>query len=181
LNRFGIFAITLATKTKLVEVVKAMIAKGADINAESREMDPNFGQFVNGFTPLTIAAMMDDLPMVKTLVEAGAKISEGVHGINYNWKTNCVQRVKNKNAMFFALERANADMVNVLLDSGFEFKKGVTINQLKQSRSTTLTMGNSKVTTTTSNCLKDGTCIPSKYAKKPGLDELSKLLKQKGF
>jgi ankyrin repeat protein len=174
-------AITLATKTGQTEVVKAMLAKGADVNAESREMDHNFGQFVNGYTPLTIAAMMDDLPMVKTLIEAGAKIGEGVHGVNFNWKTNCVQRVKNKNAMFFALERANADMVNVLIDSGFDFKQGITINQLKQTHTSTVTMGKWKVTTTTSNCLSDGTYMPSKYAKKLELKELSELLKKKGF
>ncbi len=174
-------AITLAAKTGLVEVVKAMVAKGADINAESREMDPNFGQFVNGFTPLTIAAMMDDLPMVKALIELGAKIKEGVHGVNFNWKTHCVQRVKNKNAIFFALERANTEMVNALLNSGFDFKKGVKINQLKQSSYSSVTVGQWKYTTKSESCLSDGTYKPSKYAKKLGLKELSKVLDKKGF
>ncbi|MEK6616893.1 MAG: hypothetical protein AABZ32_12445 [Bacteroidota bacterium] len=52
-----------------------------------------------------------------------------------------------------------------------------TINQLKQSSTTTGTY----IITTTTTCLNDGEYTPSKYAKESGLKDIQEYLKSKGL
>jgi len=161
-----------------VEVVKAMVEKGANINVEDKMYDKQAQQYVNGFTPLTAAAMNDKLDIVQYLIEAGAKASDGVHGFSYSMATKCATRVKNKTAIFFAIDNNNLEMVKLIHEKGAFTGKPVTINQLKQT--STSDFGTYAVTTTT--CFKDGDYSPSAYAGNIGVSgEVKAYLKSAGL
>jgi ankyrin repeat protein len=156
------------------EVVKAMVEKGANVNVEDKMYDKQAQQYVNGFTPLTAAAMNNKLEVVQYLLEAGAKTGEGVHGFSYSLATKCATRVKNKTAIFFAIDNNNLEMLKLLHQKGAYNGKPVTINQLKQSQ--TSDFGSYTVTTT--SCFTDGDYSPSAYAGKIGASgEVSSYLK----
>jgi ankyrin repeat protein len=167
-----------ATLCGFVEVVKAMVEKGANINVEDKMFDKKAQQYVNGFTPLTAAAMNDKLDVVQYLLEAGAKAGEGVHGFSYSLATKCATRVKNKTAIFFAIDNNNLEMVKLIQEKGAYNGKPVTINQLKQS--STSDFGSYSVTTT--SCFKDGDYSPSAYAGNIGASgEVNTYLKSSGL
>ncbi len=156
-SKFG-KALLIAARTGMVDVVKAMIARGADVNTEARGWDENAMQPVDGLTALVIAAMRDDLPMVQALMALSARSVGGIHGSSYNIKTGCHTTVRGKGAIYFAIENGNAAMTDLLATVGpwSEF----TVDQLQ--RSTTSTQGNLEVTRV--SCITDGTYSPSSYA-----------------
>jgi ankyrin repeat protein len=156
-DKFG-KAILIATRTGMVEVVKAMVAAGADVNTEGKGYDENAQQFVQGFSPLIIAAMRDDLPMVEALLGLGATPTGGLHGASFNIKSGCHTGVRGKGAIYFAIENDNAAMIERLAKVGPW--SSFSIDQLRTSTSSV--QGNYQVTTI--RCLADGTYSPSDYA-----------------
>ncbi|MGD9643778.1 MAG: ankyrin repeat domain-containing protein [Elusimicrobiales bacterium] len=175
-EKFGA-AITLAVKKGDTALVGAMLKAGASVNTESREFDKNAGQYIDGFTPLTVAAMRDDLPMVRFLLANGALPSNGVAGRSFNIKTGCLTKVKNKTAIYYAIENGNVEMVKLLAEqSAFNWGKAkLIIDQMKMVSEKE--MGAWKVVTTT--CFKDGEYTPSKFAKALKNKELAKYLDDK--
>jgi ankyrin repeat protein len=164
---------------KDLELVKLIVEKGADIHAEIFTLDAASGQFANGFSALTIAVINDDIEIAKYLIDAGVKPKEGVSGYHINPKNNCRYRLKNKTAIYYAIENENTNMVNMLTDNykRWNFQQ----MEMKQpENSSESTMGN--VTIKTTYCYKvSGKFSPSSYAKKMGNKELANNLKSKGL
>ena len=118
-----------AAQTGLADVVKAMVEKGADINAHggvwakaTAEMSMS-----TSFTPLTAAAAMNHTEVVRYLLGAGARWTDTVSG-RANMKARntgstggatvtCLFDLKDKQAMHFAIENDNLEMVKVLLEN----------------------------------------------------------------
>jgi ankyrin repeat protein len=175
-------AIALASKRGNVDILRAMIDAGADINTESKEYDRNSMQFVKGFTPLTIAAMRNHTEAVKFLIEKGADVNEGVEGTSTNIKSNCITTIKGKTALFYAVENNNMDLVKSLVENpSLKWKNELRIDKWKQTSTFTAENAFLKTTTTTIRCIDDGTFTASRYAKELGFKELASYLKEKGL
>ncbi|MCB0488100.1 MAG: ankyrin repeat domain-containing protein [Cyclobacteriaceae bacterium] len=165
---------TMAARTGLVEVAKLMVSKGADIGETSKIMDMTQGQRLNGATPLIAATINNHLDMVKYLVAIGASIKEDAEGFSYNIYTGCATGVKNKSAIYFAVDNRNMDIIKFMVEeSGLKWYRPMKINQLKQEFVSQA--GNLKITTT--KCYSDGEYKPSAYAKKMELKDIAGYLK----
>lgn len=165
---------TLAAKTGVVEVVEAMLAKGADMGETSKILDLTIGQSLKGATPIIAATMHNHLEMVKFLVSKGASIKEDAEGFSYNMYTGCATGVKNKSAIYFAIDNQNMEMIKYMVEeSGLNWYRPLKVNQLKKTSYTDM----GSYTQKTTKCYSDGSYIPSAYAKKIGLGDISKYLK----
>ena len=146
------------------EVVKAMVEKGADINAEGSFFGQTEGALLKGYTPLTIAAYKDHLELVKYLIGAGAKTDIGVEGKFFNPKTSCLTDVSDKTAIYYAIENGNVDMVRFMVDADVKWWKRLKIHQIKE-KSTSIginALGQAvKIYSTT--CFQAGEYTPSLY------------------
>ena len=169
-DNFGSLIIQ-ASQTGFTEVVIAMKDKGADINAEADLYDDNSKASVKGFTSLTVAAMKNNLDLVKYLIGAGAKSNEGIHGLYA--KNGCVTTISGKTAIYFAIENANIEMVKFLAESGEKWWKRLKIHDKKKK------LDNGVYTTY--SCFDVGEYTPSMYAKENKQDEMKSYLKSKGL
>lgn len=167
--------INLAIRKGNPAIVKALIAAGANVNIESKEYDENAGQYSKGFTPLCVAAMIDKPLLVKLLLESGAKPSEGVHGFSGNIKTGCATSVKNKTAIFFAIENGNLEMVKTLVEAT-SFNWAEKMYETKQ-----LTLSNTHNSTKITSCYDEGVYSPTQFAKVVKAKEIQEYLKTKGL
>lgn len=96
---------------------KALVENGANVNIQIQRVRSDS----KGFTPLTIAAMVDKLDIVKYLLASGLS-REGVYGFSVNIKTGCATDVKNKTAIFFATSnKMEIEMVKTLVESTFNW------------------------------------------------------------
>jgi uncharacterized protein len=154
-----------------VDVMDALIAKGANINDEFSVMDAATGQGLKGITLLMWAAVNDHLEAVKFLIAKGINLKESAYGLSVNMKTKCATKVEGKNAMYYAIESGNIEIVNALLETGAYWGKALTIIQKKQKQD----IGALTITT----CFSGSGYIPSFYAKACGFPEIQKLLKAK--
>jgi ankyrin repeat protein len=154
-----------------VDVMDALLAKGANINDEFYVEDMTTGQSLKGITLLMWAASNDQLDAVKFLISKGADLGGAAHGRSLNKKTKCVTKVEGKNAMYYAIESGNIDIVKALLDTGHYWGKAFVTKEMKNEQ-------NIGVLTFTT-CFEIGGYIPSKYAKALGYPEIQALLKSK--
>lgn len=145
-----------------VDVLKAMIEKGADINAKGKAfLDTDNGADIKNHTPLTAAAMKNNLDAVKFLLDKGAK-ADGISGTIISG--SCPGNLDNKSAIYFAIEHKNMEMVKYIAEhNGFNGKD--------------LSISRKRMT----NCVGGGSYSPSKYAKEMDLAEIKDYLKSKGF
>ena len=120
-------AIFQASQTGFVSVVKAMVEHGADINTEGSFFGQTEGVLLKGYTPLSIAALKDNLELVKYLIGAGAKTDIGVEGKFFNSKTGCLTKVSDKTAIYYAIENGNVDMVKFMVESDVKWWKRLKI------------------------------------------------------
>jgi len=171
-------AIFQASTIGFPEVVKAMVEKGADINAEGAFFAQTEGALLKGYTPITIAAYKDHLDLVKYLIGAGAKTGEGVEGKFFNSKTKCLTKVTDKTAIYYAIENGNLDMVKFLVESGGKWDKRLKLDQVKEKGLGVNDLGQQVYITT---CFNDGAFTPSMYAKAAKMDEIFSYLKSKGL
>tara|TARA_R110002072_G_scaffold95702_10_gene210928 strand:+ start:80 stop:1510 length:1431 start_codon:yes stop_codon:yes gene_type:complete len=166
---------TLAAKTGLVPVAKKMVEMGADIGETSKINDVNLGQRLSGATPLIAATMHNHLEMIKYLVSLGASIKEDAEGFSFNSKTGCATSVRNKSAIYFAIDNQNMEIIKYFVEvSGLTWYRPLHINQLKQK--SVSQMGNIQITST--RCYGKGDYKPGVYAKKMGQKEIYKYLKK---
>jgi ankyrin repeat protein len=156
-----------------VKVLDAMFAKGADMNREFKVDDwVNTGQRLKGINPLMWAARNGNIDAVKLLVSKGAKLDEGAFGNGTNIKTKCLTSVKNKSAIYFAIESGNLEVVKYLVENTQgDWKKPVKIDKMTK----TSDLGFAVVT----SCYDDGSYSPSKYASESQLTEIANYLKSK--
>ena len=148
-----------AAQTGLVDVVKAMVEKGADINADGRFFGQTEGAALKGYTPLTIAAYSDHLEMVKYLIGAGAKTDIGVEGRFVNAKTFCVTEVEDKTAIYYAIENGNVEMVKFMVEADVKWWKPLKIHERKKENK----IEGQYVTITFTYCFDAGQYLPSAY------------------
>lgn len=169
---------TLAAKTGLVAVAKKMVEMGADIGETSKIYDVDLGQNLNGATPLIAATMHNHLDMIKYLISAGASIKEDAEGFSFNSKTGCATSVRNKSAIYFAIDNQNMEIITYFVEvSKLNWYRPLHIKQLKQK--SVSQMGNIEITST--KCFGNGDYKPGAYAKKMGQKEIYKYLKQHGL
>lgn len=83
----------------------------------------------------------------------------------------CVTKVELKNAIYFAIESGNIEIVQALIDTKQYWGKAFTRTQIKDKYDV------GPVTITT--CFAFGGYIPSSYAKELGFPEIQKILKAK--
>ena len=172
-------ALSVATELGDLELVKLTVEKGADVNRETWGLDPKSGQYAKGFTPLTIAVVHNHIDIAKYLMEAGSKPKEGVSGYHVSAKTGCPYKLKNKTAIYYAVENNNMDMVKMLTENFKSWNK--TKMEMNQPDNTnTIDAGSIRVEVT--SCWKiKGVFTPSAYAKKIEHKEISTYLKSKGL
>ena len=153
-----------ATQIGYPEVVKAMVEKGADINAEGSFFGQTEGALLKGYTPLTIAAYKDNLELVKYLIGAGAKVDMGVEGKFYNSKTSCLTKISDKTAIYYAIENGNVEMVKFMVDADVKWWKRVKIDQIKErSVSQGINGVGQGVIIYSTSCFEAGEYTPSLY------------------
>jgi len=153
-----------ATQIGYPEVVKAMLDKGADINAEGSFFGQTEGALLKGYTPLTIAAYKDNLELVKYLIGAGAKVDIGVEGKFFNSKTSCLTKVSDKTAIYYAIENGNVEMVKFMVDADVKWWKRVKVDQIKErSVSQGINGVGQGVIIYSTSCFEAGEYTPSLY------------------
>ena len=170
-----------ACQAGIVEVVKAMVEKGADINTEGSFFGQTEGALLKGYTPLTIAAYKDNLELVKYLIGAGAKSDIGVEGKFFNSKTLCLTKVSDKTAIYYSIENGNLSMVKFMVESDLKWWKRLKIHQIKErSVSSGTNVLGQAVTIYKTACFGAGEYTPSLYARNCKEDEIRKYLWEKG-
>lgn len=167
------YALLQAAGHGFTEVLEVMLAKGANLNQEYKVDDwVKSGQRMKGINPLMWAAMSGKLDAVKLLVSKGAKLDEAASGNGTNIKTSCVTSVKNKTAIFFAIESGDIEIVKYLVENtNGDWKKSMSVSQMKK----TSDIGFETKTT----CFDNDDYSPSQYAKASGMDEIANYLKSK--
>lgn len=155
-------AILQAAQIGSVDVLKAMLEKGADINTEGKCFtDSDNGAQIKNFTALTCAAAKNHPEAVKFLLEKGAK-TQGIGGSIVSGA--CPGKLENKSAVYFAIEHKNMDMVKIIVEGkGFNGQN--------------LSISAKKMT----NCVGGGSYSPSKYAKEVGVSDIADYLKGQGM
>lgn len=154
-----------------VDVLEAMFAKGADMNREFKVDDyEKTMQRLKGITPLMWAAKSGSLEAVKYLHAKGAKINEGAYGTSVNAKTLCLTAVKNKTAIFYAIEAENMEIVKFLVENtSGNWSKKMTVDEFKEKETVNSgALGFRKETKM--NCIGDKDYLPSEYATATKLD-----------
>jgi ankyrin repeat protein len=154
-----------------VEVMDALLSKGANINDEFYVDDITTGQNLKGITLLMWAAENNHLDAVNFLISKGVDLDGEAHGRSLNRKTMCITKVEGKNAMYYAIESGNIEIVKALLDTKHYWGKAFVTKQMKNEQNA------GAITFVT--CFEIGGFIPSKYAKALGFPEIQALLKAK--
>ncbi len=121
-----------AAQTDSVDVIMAMVEKGVDINTDGKFFAQS-DALLRCFTPLTIPALNNHLELVKYLITAGAKTEKGVEGKFLNEKTKCLTKVSDKNAIYFAIENGNLEMVKFIAESQGNWAKRVKLHDMKKN------------------------------------------------
>lgn len=155
-------AILQAAQCGSVEVLNAMIAKGADINAQGKCFtDADNGAQIKTFTALTCAARKNHLEAVKFLIGKGAN-TDGINGTIISGV--CPAKLENKSAIYFAIENKNMEMVKFLAENKGYDGKPLSISAKKMT-----------------NCVGGGSYTPSEYAKALGVNDMKDYLKSLGL
>jgi ankyrin repeat protein len=151
-----------AAQCGFASVVKAMVEKGADINAEGIcWTDADNGAQIRNFTPLTCAAAKNHLEVVKYLLTHGADN----HGISGSIVAGaCPAKLSNKSAIYFAIENKNMEMVKFIVDNKGYDGKHLSISAKKMT-----------------NCIGGGSYKPSEYADELEQGDLKDYLKKSGM
>ncbi len=151
-----------AAQIGFASVLKAMIAKGADINEEGKCFtDASNGAQIKNFTPLTAAACKNHLEAVQYLLTSGAS-TQGISGSIV--AGSCPAKLNNKSAIYFAIEHKNMEMVKFIAGhKGFDGKN--------------LSISAKKMT----NCVGGGNYSPSEYADELEATDIKDYLKKQGM
>lgn len=92
-----------------------------------------------------------------------------------NIKTGCATSVKNKTAIFFAIENGNLEIVKTLVEStAFNWAE-------KKYETKQLTLSNTHNTTKITSCYDEGEYTPAQFAKVVKAKRYKTILKSKGL
>ncbi len=159
--------LVMALNSGNAELMDYLVSQGVDISSETKVEDPQTGQVLDGMTPLMISTMKDKFDLVKYFVKNGAKYTPGARGKAYLSQRSCLMDVIKKNALYFAIDNGNADMVRWYVNTS-KLGRPPTIMEVPAD-------------TETGACFTPGKYKPSAYARALGEDEIYKFLKVKGW
>lgn len=155
-----------------LELMDKILAGGADINSNAASnslinADGTWGG--DGYTPLNIALMTKNYSVAKLLIDKGADLKIGTNGYasmetTGNKACKGVIEVKNKTAIYWAVETNNLEIVKLIAD-----KITWKINSDYSYKSIS------------GNCEGKGKLSPSSYASRLELKEISNYLDSKGL
>lgn len=155
-----------------IELMGQMLSGGADINSNATSnslinADGTWGG--NGYTPLNIALMTKNFSVAKLLIDKGADLKIGTNGyasMETTGNKGCkgVVEVKNKTAIYWAIESGNIELIKLIADK--------TTWQINPDFS---------YKTISGNCEGKGKLSPSSYASRLDNKEASSYLTSKGM
>jgi ankyrin repeat protein len=155
-------AIIQAAQLGSVDVLKAMLDKGANINATGKAFtDTDNGAQIKNHTPLTAAAMKNHTEAVKFLLDKGANTT-GISGSIISG--SCPAKLSDKSAIYFAIENKNIDMIKYIAEHNGYNGKELSISAKKMT-----------------NCVGGGSYSPSEYAKALDLGDIKDYLKKQNM
>ena len=91
-----------------------MLDHGADQNADYKVKIDATGEDIQDVTPLMYAAEFGNLETVKLLISRGANYKTQAKGMMSDNVERCINKVKNKRVIFFAVESGNLELVKYL-------------------------------------------------------------------
>jgi len=155
-----------------IELMEKILNGGADINSNATSnslihADGTWGG--NGYTPLNIALMTKNFSVAKLLLDKGADIKIGTNGyasMETTGNKGCkgVVEVKNKIAVYWAVESGNLELVKQIADMmTWKFNPDFSFKSIS------------------GNCEGKGKISPSSYASKLELKDISSYLDSKGL
>ncbi len=157
----------MSLKSGDVDLMKYMVSKGADISMETKEVDKATGRELDKMTPIMIATLYDKFDLVKYLRSQGAGYTPGAEGKSYLGPRKCLAPVRNKNAIYFAIDNGNIEMVRWYAQ-GSKMGRPPTIIEFTTEGADAA-------------CFAPGKYKPSSYARAMGKDDIYKFLKVKGW
>jgi ankyrin repeat protein len=177
------YPICLAAEYGDVELMAAMLGKGADINSATTTAclsmyNGTWGG--EGYTPVIIATMVKNFDVARYLVEHEADIKLGTNGYSIMEtsleEVKCLVSSKNKIPIYWAVEKNDMDLVHMIADRMvWQFNPDFTYNVI--SDVSQLNMGTYSV-----GCKKGKEKMsPSAYASEIGNKEAAKYLGGKGL
>ncbi len=125
-------AISFAAELGDLELLKMLVEKGANVNNETWDLDPETNSFCKGFTALSRATIYNHYDCAEYLIDNGCEIKEGISGnfaqLMYNKKGKmmmdysgtihrplyCRYKLKKKTPIYFAIENGNMELVTLL-------------------------------------------------------------------
>ncbi len=175
---FNQTAITLAASTDNPTLVKILIDAGANIEDEVMTVDNTLNIYLKGVTPLQLAAKYNRLENCKVLLEAGAKITKGAHGVGMSDK-DCFYQIKDKSGLYFAIETGNIELVDLFVDN-FKFWNNNLLKYIQPDQTTESDFGGYVIIDKTCSKTK-GDLRPNMFASQLGYKELTKHLMKMGL
>jgi ankyrin repeat protein len=171
-----------------VESMTMILDQGADINVSTEtitlSMTAKYKGAVNwggdGYTPLIISIMFDQLDVARYLLSQDANIKIGSNGVSI-LKTkyedlNCLVTIKNKTPIYWAVERDDLEFVEMIgKKMEWKFNPDFTIKQYDPGNK--VDMGAYELKCASFKSKQS----PSSYASQIGNKEASKLLSSKGL
>jgi hypothetical protein len=172
-------AVSMAAERGDLELIKLLVARGANVENETWAVDKASGQIAKGFTPLTKAVIANCTECARFLIQAGSKPKEGVSGYHISKKTGCPYHLKNKTAIYYAIELGNLEMIKTLTES-FDYWNKYNMEMKQPDNTQSFDAGS--VTIEITSCWKiKGVYSPSRYAKELGEKEIESFLKGQGL
>jgi ankyrin repeat protein len=174
--------LNLAAENGTLEIVTAMVEKGADLNfgAQSAAIGGYDGTWGgDGYTPLVIAIAKGNYDIAHFLVDKGADLSIGSNGFtilkNKKMKLECLASVSKKLPIYYAVEGTDLPLVQKIADKmTWKFNPEYTIQQWGGG-------GRKEGTVRVSCDFGRRKIAPSDWAKQMGWDEAEAYLEAKGL